>query len=47
MASRLWAVSARVSPLTALEAATVRLRVSALRRLAAISKDMRVRVLGS
>ena len=32
---------------TALEAATVRLRVSALRRLAAISKDMRVRVLGS
>src|SRR3989442_47009 len=47
MASRLRAVSASVSPLLALEVEALMLTVSADSRLAAISKDVRVRVLAS
>jgi hypothetical protein len=42
-----WAVSRRVSPLVVLELAASREMTSALRRLAAMSNAMRVRVLGS
>jgi hypothetical protein len=41
------AVSASVSPLSTLDAATAIFRVSALRRFSAISNEVRVRVLGS
>jgi len=47
IASMFNAVSASVSPLSTLEAATGTLRVSALNRFSAISNDVRVRVLGS
>jgi len=47
MASRFRAVSTKVSPLTTLLVEVAMLIVSALRRLAAISKEVRVRVLGS
>ena len=47
MAARLRAVSSRVSPLLTLLVAAARLTKSALMRLAAISKDARVRVLAS
>ena len=44
MAKRFLAVSMRVSPLVRLLVEADRLTVSALRRLAAISKEVRVRV---
>ncbi len=44
IASRLRAVSSRVSPLVTLEVETLTLTASAERRLAAISKEVRVRV---
>ena len=47
MATRLRAVSSRVSPLVTLLAAAVMLMASADKRLAAISNEVRVRVLGS
>src|SRR5213076_783803 len=47
IASRLRAVSSSVSPLETLEVETLMLTVSADRRLAAISNDVRVRVDGS
>src|SRR6187397_152580 len=47
LASRTLAVSLSVSPFVRLEAAAVMLTMSALSRLAASSKEMRVRVLGS
>jgi len=47
MASRLRAVSASVSPLLTLELDALMLTVSAESRLAAISKEVRVRVLDS
>ena len=47
MASMFLAVSARVSPFVVLLVEAEMLKVSALIRLAAISKDKRVRVLGS
>ncbi len=47
MASRFFAVSMKVSPLTTLLVDAAMLIVSALRRFAAISKEVRVRVLGS
>src|SRR5690606_39591338 len=46
-ASRVRAVSLRLSPFTTLEAEAVMLITSAPSPLAAISKDVRVRVLGS
>ena len=46
-ASRIFAVSLRVSPFVRLEELAEILMTSALRRIAAISKDVRVRVLGS
>ncbi len=47
IASRFRAVSSRVSPLVTLEVETLTLTASADRRLAAISKEVRVRVEGS
>ena len=47
IASRFRAVSSSVSPLVTLEVETLTLTASADRRLAAISKDVRVRVDGS
>ena len=47
IASRLRAVSASVSPFVVLEVDALMLMVSADRRFAAISNDVRVRVLGS
>jgi len=47
IAARLRAVSSKVSPLVTLLVLADRLTKSALRRLAAISNDARVRVLGS
>jgi hypothetical protein len=47
MASRFMAVSMSVYPFTALLAPMAKFTVSALSRLAAISNEVRVRVLGS
>ena len=47
IASMFIAVSASVSPLSTLDAATAMFSVSALRRFSAISNEVRVRVLGS
>jgi len=47
IASMFKAVSASVSPLSTLDTATAMFNVSALSRFSAISKDVRVRVLGS
>jgi len=47
IASRFSAVSASVSPFTTLDVPIAIFSVSALSRFSAISKDVRVRVLGS
>jgi hypothetical protein len=47
MASRFFAVSSKVSPFTMLLVEADMLKVSALSRFAAISKEVRVLVLGS
>ena len=47
IASMFIAVSASVSPLSTLDAATAMFSVSALSRFSAISNEVRVRVLGS